>query len=499
MMETVALFSSVGRKGDSSEMDKMRVSGSRFVNERGEQVLFNGINLVEKDAKNDFITPGGDALYARLAAQGINLIRFGIYWAKVEPTPGKIDEDYLGQVAAQIQLAKKHEIYVFLDMHQDLYAAKWGDGAPDWAVIDDGLPHQQGQLWSDSYFISPGLNRAIDHFWQNSPAGDGVGLQDHYLAMWQAVAKYFLAADNVIGFDLMNEPFPGSQAAAVRDTLIGYLGAKLQLSPEQLMATWLDDTKKQGLLAQLNDATLYGEILQQLTAPVQAFETSTLNPFYAKMAAGLQDLLNGKALFLEPSFFTNIGIPSAIDLSADKHAVFAPHAYDLVVDTNHFENYSTARLGHTLWVHQQVQEKWHVPLVLGEWGAYFDQPETKDISEFHILHVEQNQWSQTYWSYYDGYFTSPTAAVLDRPYPQAINGKLLGYHYDPATKVFDLSYDALPGTSRVFIPHIKSLDISQVAQQGARVDKQPIPGGDSGVLFITTGEEHRVVLHLTIE
>jgi endoglycosylceramidase len=88
---------------------------------------------------------------------------------------------------------------------------------------------------------------------------------------------------------------------------------------------------------------------------------------------------------------------------------------------------------------------------------------------------------------------------LDRPYPQAINGKLLGYHYDPATKVFDLSYDALPGTSRVFIPHIKSLDISQVAQQGARVDKQPIPGGDSGVLFITTGEEHRVVLHLTIE
>lgn len=162
-------------------MDKMRVQGDRFVNERGEQVIFNGINLVDKEADHDFITPGGDPLYEQLAAHGINLIRFGIYWNKVEPAPGQIDEAYLARVAEQIQLAQRHEIYVFLDMHQDLYAAKWGDGAPDWAVLDDGLPFNRSDLWSDSYFISPGLHRALDNFWQNAPAGDGKGLQDHYL------------------------------------------------------------------------------------------------------------------------------------------------------------------------------------------------------------------------------------------------------------------------------------------------------------------------------
>lgn len=479
-------------------MDKMRVQGDRFVNERGEQVIFNGINLVDKEADHDFITPGGDPLYEQLAAHGINLIRFGIYWNKVEPAPGQIDEAYLARVAEQIQLAQRHEIYVFLDMHQDLYAAKWGDGAPDWAVLDDGLPFNRSNLWSDSYFISPGLHRALDNFWQNAPAGDGKGLQDHYLNAWQAIAKYFLEAENVIGFDLMNEPFPGSQSQEVVQTLIGYLGEKLQMSPEQLMGIWLDDTKKQGLLAQLNDAATYGEILQKLTAPVQAFEKATLNPFYDKMAAGLHDLLNGKALFLETSFFANIGIPTAISFSPDKNEVFAPHAYDLVVDTNHFENYSMARLGHTLAVHRQVQEKWHVPLVLGEWGAYFDQPETKAISEFHVKQIEANEWSQTYWSYYEGYFTSPTARVLERPYPQAINGKLHAYHYDPATQQFDLTYKAFPGTSRIFVPHLHTVAISQLAEQGVRADKKALPGSESGVLFITADAEQEVVLHLHI-
>jgi endoglycosylceramidase len=175
-----------------------------------------------------------------------------------------------------------------------------------------------------------------------------------------------------------------------------------------------------------------------------------------------------------------------------------PHAYDLVVDTNHFENYSMARLGHTLAVHRQVQEKWHVPLVLGEWGAYFDQPETKAISEFHVKQIEANEWSQTYWSYYEGYFTSPTARVLERPYPQAINGKLHAYHYDPETQQFDLTYKAFPGTSRIFVPHLHTVAISQLAEQGVRADKKALPGSESGVLFITADAEQEVVLHLHI-
>ena len=53
--------------------------------------------------------------------------------------------------------------------------------------------------------------RAYDHFWANDPGPGGVGLQDRYAAAWRHVAARFRDAPGVQGFDLFNEPFPGSQ------------------------------------------------------------------------------------------------------------------------------------------------------------------------------------------------------------------------------------------------------------------------------------------------
>ncbi|WP_230399015.1 hypothetical protein [Novisyntrophococcus fermenticellae] len=48
--------------------------------------------------------------------------------------------------------------------------------------------------------------------------------------------------------------------------------------------------------------------------------------------------------FQEASYFTNIGISSAIDVQLPGCTVYAPHGYDLVVDTDQFDQYSRERV-----------------------------------------------------------------------------------------------------------------------------------------------------------
>ena len=86
-------------------------------------------------------------------------------------------------------------------------------------------------MWSDANYSSPAVQAALDHFWANSGAPDGVGLQDHYARVWQFVAQRFHDEPAVIGYDLMNEPFPGKDAARV-------LQASLQRLSEWLLPVW---------------------------------------------------------------------------------------------------------------------------------------------------------------------------------------------------------------------------------------------------------------------
>ena len=110
------------------------------------------------------------------------------------------------------RILHKHGIVSLLDFHQDLYNERFqGEGAPDWAVQDDGYRRSRRPASPRNYFVMAAMWRAYDHFWANDPGPGGVGLQDRYAAAWRHVAKYFRARPGVQGFDLFNEPFPGSQ------------------------------------------------------------------------------------------------------------------------------------------------------------------------------------------------------------------------------------------------------------------------------------------------
>jgi endoglycosylceramidase len=56
----------------------------------------------------------------------------------------------------------------------------------------------------------PSLQHAFDAFWANSPGPGGVGLATRYASAWGHVARAFRGSSDVLGYDLFNEPWPGT-------------------------------------------------------------------------------------------------------------------------------------------------------------------------------------------------------------------------------------------------------------------------------------------------
>jgi len=182
-------------------------SGRWITDAQGRVVNLHGINMVFKRPPYAPDATGfGDDDAAFLAAEGFNVVRVGVIYTAVEPSPGVYDDVYLDRIRATVDALAAHGIVALLDFHQDLYNERFqGEGWPDWAVIDDGLPAEPKSGFPNNYLVMPALQRAFDHFFAND-----AGLQDHYAAAWAHVAQRFKDAPNLLGYELLNEPWPGT-------------------------------------------------------------------------------------------------------------------------------------------------------------------------------------------------------------------------------------------------------------------------------------------------
>jgi len=186
-----------------------------------------------KAAYGQSTAPGSGDDLAQMRALGFDVIRLVLNWSQLEPTPGRYSTTYLSRVAQVVGWARQQGIYVILDMHQDQYSryllasssrslpagctpSGGGDGAPRWAVLTDGKPScalfGQGDL-------NPAESAAFYNFWHDATVADprgeapGVGLEDHYIGALAALARHFEDDPAVLGYELMNEPQPGSLAS----------------------------------------------------------------------------------------------------------------------------------------------------------------------------------------------------------------------------------------------------------------------------------------------
>jgi endoglycosylceramidase len=185
--------------------------GRWLTDETGRVLLPHGVNMVQKTAPYTPASAGfSDADAAWLEANGFRLVRVGVLPTGVMPTPGTIDAGYIAQIAATVQNLASHGIYSLLDFHQDGWGPSIGDdGFPAWMTLTGSAVNNHATF--PLYYIQdPAIQAAFQSFWDDAPGPDGKGIQESYAAMMTAVAKQFASEPYVLGYDLFNEPWPGT-------------------------------------------------------------------------------------------------------------------------------------------------------------------------------------------------------------------------------------------------------------------------------------------------
>ena len=275
------------------------------------------------DSRNDL---------AQAREYGLNFVRLCLSWSELEPSPGVYSETYLDRVAQMVAWAEEQDVYVLLDMHEDLYTRFIGpepnqtqyppyltdavgqDGAPAWAVITDGWPslgvYGQGNL-------NLGMMKAFQNFYENrvdpsipQGAAPGPGLQDHYIGAIAALAARFKNESAVLGIELLNEPQPG-----------------ITLPPLIFGADFL--------------YPFYKRVVQALTGERDGLpDCTTGQPYHNVSACAYPDLGVRDArhpIFFEPSSLRNLldFTPQvSAPLSNFSQLVYTPHVYTFVFTLN---------------------------------------------------------------------------------------------------------------------------------------------------------------------
>jgi endoglucanase len=150
----------------------LKVKGTEIVDGQGRAVLLRGVSFGNEVWGNVRLPRKhhGEADYARVAAMGMNVVRFYMNFRTFESdaAPGKYLTDGWQWLDDNIAWAKKNGVYLVLNMH----------------VPPGG-------------FQSMGAGKAL---W------DKPELQDRLIRLWTEIARHCRGEPTVAGFDLLNEP-----------------------------------------------------------------------------------------------------------------------------------------------------------------------------------------------------------------------------------------------------------------------------------------------------
>jgi endoglycosylceramidase len=383
---------------------------------RGHVVVLHGLNMVSKLPPYAPDSTGfGDDDAAFLAAEGFNTMRVGVIYKAVEPQPGVYDDAYLQRIQNTVDTLGRHGIFALIDFHQDLYNERFqGEGFPDWAIQDDGLPAQPQAGFPGNYLGMPALQHAFDHFWANDPGPGGVGLQDRYAAAWRHVAERFHATPNVLGYDLLNEPWPGT--------------------------AWQQCANPAG--CPVFDATMSGFVTRTLAAIRQA-DPDTL-------------------VFYEPNVLFNNGADTHLADTGDAHAAMSFHDYCLTASEGNGGYGNCGTSDDLVFANANKRaDSAGDALLLTEFGA----TDARDVLLGVLERADRAMVGWQEWHYCgcaDPTTSGPgdkqaivrdpskpptgdnlvtgTLDTIVRPYPQVVSGTPESWVFDPDKHVFDFAY-----------------------------------------------------------
>ncbi len=372
----------------------VRAEGRHFRATDGRYVMLRGVNATGDAKIPPFKTLTSPALLDPLPGWGINTIRFLFTWEAFEPAPCDFREDYLAYYEQAVKWAAERGLYVIVDFHQDGFSRYaldgCGEGAPLWALTDrvtpalpDNGPNCAG--WGSKATFSPQNYTVFSRFFKNDKQA-----LSHYLAMLKRVAARLSRYPNVIGYDMLNEPWTNA---------------------------------------------------------------ATLNPFYARAGSALREMHPSAMLFFEPELPV-IGPLLPVPLSGVRpppldNVVLAPHYYNGELFT--LKLWLGDPPGLVLQQWKNKADAWNIPMLLGEFGVF---PEVRNSAAYIAAiyrWLDNGLVSATQWSYTPGWtaqakdgWNMEDLSIVDdrmqlraavfkaRPYPQKTAGRPLNFDLDGA-------------------------------------------------------------------
>jgi endoglycosylceramidase len=283
-------------------------------------------------------------------------------------------------------------------MHQDLYALRYGgDGAPEWAIYDDGQPYEYQTPWELNY-LQPAVKAAINNFW--CPENGHQELQDNFIDAMLVALDELADHPAVIGIDLYNEP--------TMATLRGFLH----------------------------------------------FERRYLTPLLQRAINAIRQKNNDLWLFFEPAALgANQGFRSKLGKLHDPRQgeprlVYFPHLYTLDLDIR--GRYLGWPVWINFWAHQRRKEttSFRTPLMVGEFGLSENQPGAMKFLSDVLPMFDEITSGWFYWSYDrtdwglhdEDWQDLMKTNLLVRPYPRRIAGEQPAFHWNPKRKIFSMSF-----------------------------------------------------------
>ncbi len=495
-------------------MEKILVDGKRFVDEYGRHRIFNGVNYSDKCAERVcWLHDEGlmELLIRRFSQNGWNIIRLGIPWAAIEPKPNEYDEEYIDKVVTVMDLCEKYGIYVFIDMHQDLFSgtadARGGDGAPEWASLrGTKKPRSSKFVWATGYFWDKGVHNCFDNFWADTRV-NGVGLQTYFINMWCHLVERIKDHPALLGFDLFNEPFPGSDGGKVFRNLIFNL-SRTVITDKRCNKPWLIKQLVTGnshrVLEPFDDVTLFRKVTKAGDELVKKFDEGVYSKFINRLSKAIRNVTDKGIIIVESCYYTNLGIPFCMppvnyDGKREKQLCYSPHAYDLMVDTPAYNYASNSRVWSIYEEKKRTQDEWNVPIIVGEWGAFGPRESNRWLKhiKFLLSKFDENQWSQTYFTFFPWLSMNNEydnlIKTLIRPVPQAVCGEIQNYKHDRENNLFILEFvqDKEFDVPTIIYAH---KEIASIETDG---EYEIIPvgkNGESRIEIKTTVGTHKVVI-----
>ncbi|MBI4617744.1 MAG: glycoside hydrolase family 5 protein [Planctomycetes bacterium] len=377
----------------------LRAEGRWLRDAQGRAVFLRGYNYSHLSKTPPFTSWIAEEHFDRLVSMGANCVRLLVIWEALEPAEGTYDESYLRKMEEVVGWCEKRGIWVILDMHQDLWARPFGgDGAPKWATKDDLVdPNVLLEPWGLTYFTEE-VRANFDRFWNVD------AFQAKFRRAWATVVRRLGKSPTVIGYDLFNEPSPG-------------------------------------------------------TARPDRFEPDLLKPFYEKLIAEIRAIDPDRIVFVEPGIQASTGLPSFLPPMKEKNLAYAPHFYEPSVQFGmpYPGQWPSAVSYARMVAEASVLE---MPLVLGEWGTWLDIPDSVPYIRDQLeLQESLLVPGALLWNFDPDPDSSPTLekdrfdpfnkdgserpalALLDRPYPERVPGEPVAFGFDTTTRVFRLEWE----------------------------------------------------------